>query len=338
MIKSCVFQRGQVLTSDSNTSKFIYIIKSGSLSVWAKVKNKKDPNYEKEHGSREDNEASYFIKNHLLEEHHLEVLNEQGFLKSKDENERLRDIESKIQMNQIMTFLSSLKNLDKNSSDKEDIKINKDKIKIISNTDNLFKRNEIEKSAMLPKLVQETKFEPSRTLKKEELTQDMGTIETNLKVEVKKQHRVTFLIEEKIIEIPKREPKQITFKKPIIKKNSFLADLNRRSTDYLSQYVLIQRLYPGEHFSLADLLFDSQPSLLLISNTCECILIQKEFFILNSSVNYLKELRKKEAPFPRYEEIENKYKGYLKWRSYAKKEFIKHVQSARSQSLNKIRV
>ena len=73
----------------------------------------------------------------------------------------------------------------------------------------------------------------------------------------------------------------------------------------------------GEHFGLADLLFDQQPSLILVSNSCECILIAKEFFVQNSSLEYLKRLKKQEAPYPKLSEIQFNYKNFLKWKNFS---------------------
>jgi len=71
-------------------------------------------------------------------------------------------------------------------------------------------------------------------------------------------------------------------------------------------------------FGLQDILFDSQPSMQLISNGCECILIQKEFFIQNSSVEYLKHLRKTVSPYPKLEEIQMSYLKQLEWKNITK--------------------
>jgi len=69
--------------------------------------------------------------------------------------------------------------------------------------------------------------------------------------------------------------------------------------------LFVHKLTPSDYFGLADLLFDKQPSLILVSNSCECILISKEFYVQNSlskefyvqnsSIEYLKRLKKNQA-------------------------------------------
>ncbi len=44
------------------------------------------------------------------------------------------------------------------------------------------------------------------------------------------------------------------------------------------------------------------------------ILISKDFFIQNSSFDYLRDLRKLIAPYPDNEIIESEYLKYLKWK------------------------
>lgn len=69
----------------------------------------------------------------------------------------------------------------------------------------------------------------------------------------------------------------------------------------------MQKLYAGEVFGLQDILFDCQPSMELLSDGCDCILISKEYFIMNSSIKYLTWLKDKILPFPRMEDIRDNY-------------------------------
>jgi len=86
--------------------------------------------------------------------------------------------------------------------------------------------------------------------------------------------------------------------------------------DISQKFLKIQSVYPGETFGFEDILFDSQPNMQLISNGCECILIQKDFFIQNSTTEYLKKLRRVIYPFPELKEIEANYAKHVKWKKY----------------------
>ncbi len=77
-------------------------------------------------------------------------------------------------------------------------------------------------------------------------------------------------------------------------------------------------MYEREVFGLQDILFDSQPSMQVISNGCECILIPKELFIQNSRLDYLKHLRKTISPYPKLTEIQMSYLKQLEWKNVTK--------------------
>lgn len=76
-------------------------------------------------------------------------------------------------------------------------------------------------------------------------------------------------------------------------------------------------MYPGETFGFQDILFDNQPSMQLISNGCECILISKEFFIENSTIDYFKTLRKMISPFPELKDLEINYIKHMHWKRFS---------------------
>ena len=79
-IKSIVFNRDQVITLDSNSSKFIYVLKSGSISVLISLNQNKltDSIGELNESSTKKNEAGYFPHNQILDDHHKEQLLEEG--------------------------------------------------------------------------------------------------------------------------------------------------------------------------------------------------------------------------------------------------------------------
>jgi hypothetical protein len=101
-------------------------------------------------------------------------------------------------------------------------------------------------------------------------------------------------------------------------------------------YLLIRNLYKGEHVGLADILYDNQPSMQLISNGCECILLPKDQFIQNVTVNYLVELRKMQGPIPKLDLIKNDYKVYLNWKDYTNKQLIKSINKSKKNKKKKI--
>lgn len=108
-----------------------------------------------------------------------------------------------------------------------------------------------------------------------------------------------------------------------INNSSMLMTISSK-TEYkpMESLLLIQKLEAGAHFGTQDILFDSQPPMNLVSNGCELILIPKDLFVEYSSVDYLKYLRKMEAPLPKYEEIQYQYESHLNWKQFTRNNLL----------------
>ena len=109
-IKTCVFYRNQVISKESHSSKYVYVVKNGYLSIWTKLniysstnKNTRSESnccYEKNNKETLD---GYFKKNLLLETHHINILqfhNDKKMVKTENETKRLKSIEIKIHLNE----------------------------------------------------------------------------------------------------------------------------------------------------------------------------------------------------------------------------------------------
>lgn len=107
-----------------------------------------------------------------------------------------------------------------------------------------------------------------------------------------------------------------------------------------SEYLLLKKLNTGDYFGLTDILFNAQPSMQLISNGCECILMPKDFFIENSSIDYLRQLRRTEEPYPKLEDIQDSYDSNLSWKKFTRQILHRQLLSAKRHKphTNKINV
>jgi len=134
-IKACSYKRNQVVINDSNVSRYVYIVKSGYMSVWTKLRlnnSKHDKKlitgFYEEHLETDNN---ILPKNLLLENHHFDVLNfhnNKKLFKGKDAGEKRKDIETKMKYNQTLAFLSGLKLRDRQLiQDSEEEKDSSDK-------------------------------------------------------------------------------------------------------------------------------------------------------------------------------------------------------------------
>lgn len=335
-VKSCVFNREQLITADSNSSKFIYIVKSGSISVLISLnQNNSDSNDKTEQSNEQDakknlNEGGYFPMNALLDDHHKEVLLQEGMLKKRTDEEIKKDIEAKMRLNEVMTYLASMKKLDAestrdvntNSRDKNDA-INHDKDDT-TNVSHLIHMDDDDASSLseydiddrtdrkqitwIDFAIKKVHESNKQTILKQQVLNFKSKLQKNKPL----QKKVNFL---DTIDLKKYSPHRVmsnfTGQNILEALNLDAKDLNQ------DEYLYVQKLSPGDHFGLADLLFDKQPSLALVSNGCECILITKEFFVQNSNLEYLKKLKKQEAPYPKIEEFEYNYKIHLDWKRFS---------------------
>ena len=94
------------------------------------------------------------------------------------------------------------------------------------------------------------------------------------------------------------------------------SDLSRVVNLFDSEHLLIQKLYTGSVYGLNDILFNDQPNMQLISNGCECILIDKDYFIRNATKKFLKELCTQVSPFPDTNHIHKSYIEHMNWKVF----------------------
>ena len=308
-VKSCVFNRYQVITLDSNSSKFIYVVKSGTIDVLISINQTNNISTEDDDESIEIdskknmNEGGYFPLNPLLDDHHREILLLDGMLKMRTDEEVKKVIESKMRLNEVMNYLASMKKLDVEVKKEPDKTNYKERLEIISNDNHNLHHS-----------ITHHVDEKLENIKHFLHIDDNDTISGN----------------EDLIAIgPNRSKSQSISESNNQETNAIkkkLENIKNEQSKNNDTFLFVHKLTPGDYFGLADLLFDKQPSLILVSNSCECILISKEFYVQNSSIEYLKRLKKNQAPYPKIDEIVSNYKNYLKWKGYSKKVLEKHLK------------
>lgn len=115
------------------------------------------------------------------------------------------------------------------------------------------------------------------------------------------------LDEEKI----KNENLHVSFNDEQVKKQN-----EKQKDEYVTEYIEVQVIESGCHFGLAEILFESQPNMSLVSNGCDCILLPKELFMENATTTYLRHLRRQEIPYPTMPEIMKSYNEFSSWKKY----------------------
>ncbi|XP_078692013.1 uncharacterized protein LOC144922229 [Branchiostoma floridae x Branchiostoma belcheri] len=87
-------------------------------------------------------------------------------------------------------------------------------------------------------------------------------------------------------------------------------------TENKSVFVTVKTLGKGAVFGLSDFLFDEQPSLILVSNGAECVMISKKLYRRHANDELLRRLRTQIYPFPSEQELQQNLRDYVDWEAY----------------------
>lgn len=74
------------------------------------------------------------------------------------------------------------------------------------------------------------------------------------------------------------------------------------------------------------MLFPNQPALTIISNECECFLLDKTSFQQLASDQYKKIVRRTETPFPTDNVFDEKYHKNELWKRYSKRTYVDTIE------------
>ncbi|XP_052212325.1 uncharacterized protein LOC127831379 isoform X1 [Dreissena polymorpha] len=102
--------------------------------------------------------------------------------------------------------------------------------------------------------------------------------------------------------------------------NVFVTDVKREMTeaDKDPEFVLIQTLTKGQAFGIQQVLIESQPSLTLVSAGAECILLNKKFFKEHVDPNMLQKLKSQVSPYPSDQELQTNLQTRVNWLRFRK--------------------
>lgn len=332
VIKTCVYNRNQIICKDTHASKYIYIVKRGFISVWTKLNVKTGAKrhlnesrlVDDENSYNKESEEGYFKRNELLETHHKDVLYFQEKsepLKSKDEAQTLRDVEAKMKLNEILNFLSAIKKRDRETKEEiRELNIAKPSSKIMRTLPNGTIKFYVDKNGVEKKPVGALMSNFSIELS----SLDFNESKLKLPEVVRTTNdRLNSPMRLRTVQSDTRYERSRAFFDQIEKYSECVVDMSKK-------FLKVQNVYPGETFGLQDILFDSQPNMQLISNGCECVLIAKEFFIQNSSMDYLKSLRRMVSPYPELKDIEKNYWKHMNWKNYTEKMLVQSMTRFKS--------
>ncbi|KAI8491214.1 hypothetical protein Bbelb_308470 [Branchiostoma belcheri] len=81
-------------------------------------------------------------------------------------------------------------------------------------------------------------------------------------------------------------------------------------------FVKIKSLNRRGVFGLVDLVFDNQPSLILVSDGAEVLTLSKKFFLDNAPVQVINRMKEDENPYPSEQEMQRSLQKHVNWRDY----------------------
>jgi len=89
--------------------------------------------------------------------------------------------------------------------------------------------------------------------------------------------------------------------------------------DLHPMFVQVALLQKGDCFGVSSMVFDEQPSLSLVSNGAECIMISKKFFLTHCSDAIKRRLLVTETPYPNDESLQKSLQDKVNWDAYRRK-------------------
>lgn len=314
------FNRGEILVRDSNRSDWIYIVKSGSLSVIKKLKKvepeKLRPRTENLPIDREKENAS---KLNRLRNRHKRPLTEREpeTYKSNYEMERRldqtlpgyynpRDRLGVIDYDDVINKHRErlLKPQDQGASKEGE---NEGDSQQTEDTGEEGAENPEENSIRLPQIHKTTKgaylssgFSKKRKETKTSLADKIAQKEKEL------QHKMSTQAEGRktiVNEYDNRPPSRLVLTE---------ADLH-------PVFIVVQVLEKGQYFGISNLIYQDQPSMSVISNGAECIMISKKFFMEKKTDATMRSIYQSESPFPNDETLQRQLQEYVNWQSQRKR-------------------
>ncbi|XP_041362226.1 uncharacterized protein LOC121378215 [Gigantopelta aegis] len=96
--------------------------------------------------------------------------------------------------------------------------------------------------------------------------------------------------------------------------------------DLHPMYIMVQVLERGQYFGVSNMVYPEQPSLYLVSNGAECIVISKKFFLEKASEASMRYLRQTECPFPTDDYLQKNLQDYVNWKAHRAKMYRRLVK------------
>ncbi|XP_064629939.1 uncharacterized protein LOC135488914 isoform X2 [Lineus longissimus] len=337
------FNRGQVLVRDSNYSDWIYIVKSGSLSVMKKLKQVRPNLHERVEVNTDDDDSPRDTekKKQLPKKspdrlprtlYELERQMEKSLPGIHDRRERLGTIdydtiiEQRVQQfrelrHQRHAVLPSIEKVAQEPEPDPDKSPDVVLDELSEEDEILFEENPlITKTTKGAFLSTGKRKKPVSKWKKErkKMSKNLQALEAKVKKGDDTLGRKT------LADDLDNKPTIL----PFGREKATEADLH-------PTFIVVQVLERGQYFGVGQMVFREQTSLSIVSNGAECIMISKKFFKEHSNDMIMRDLRRGEIPYPMEEEMQANLQNSVNWESHRAKTYNTIAEIVEARKLRK---
>ncbi|XP_038047769.1 cyclic nucleotide-binding domain-containing protein 2-like [Patiria miniata] len=317
--KQCVFnffRRDTVLVRDSKYSDWIYIVKSGSCSVVMRLSKANADKNSSRHVTKTEAKLSAVLSSCEHGAHYVTPSRHEARLVRK-ENSFLR---KKVRLLQRTRPSLVHRGLD---------------LPLLRQPDGEHGHADVETTEMETKVL--------RRIMQASITEDGGDLRgRNEKRSIKDETETALEIEKDATDDVEDEHQRALYGP----RRTFADDLNAHLVKPVSSYdsdaspvfVCVRILVKGGAFGLSELMFSDQPSVSLISNGAECVVISKQFFLEHAPEHLIHQTRLKVTPYGSVDELQGNFEKELTWKHYRDATLRKTVNKLRSEraALNKL--
>ncbi|KAL5014615.1 hypothetical protein ScPMuIL_008885 [Solemya velum] len=106
------------------------------------------------------------------------------------------------------------------------------------------------------------------------------------------------------------------------------------AADLNPEFVHVQTLTKGHVFGLAHLILGDQPSFCVVSNSADCILVDKQFYRENASESLIRKMRNELCPYPTEVDLQHSLQTSVDWSAFRKETLASTLRYVRSKKVN----
>ncbi|XP_076461039.1 uncharacterized protein LOC143293722 [Babylonia areolata] len=112
-------------------------------------------------------------------------------------------------------------------------------------------------------------------------------------------------------------------------------DFRYKEVDLNPMFVLVQVLEKGQYFGVSQLVYPDQPSLSLVSNGAEVVILSKKLFLDHASEACIRHIRRTECPFPAEDTLQNNLQDYVNWEAHRARVYRRLVSGIRQKQVRR---